>query len=90
VSSLLQPLSRSANVFRSQLFPALEELAGPLSSLHQKFAKTLAMLELDRFVVVQRGRGRPPHDRAAVTRAFIAKAIWNLACTRAPFRSIAE
>jgi hypothetical protein len=83
VSSLLQLLSRFANVFQAQLFPALEESLGPLSALHQKFAKTLAMLELDRFVAVQHGRGRPPHDRGAMARAFVAKAIWNLPCTRA-------
>jgi hypothetical protein len=83
VSSLLQLLSRFANVFQAQLFPAMEESLGPLSALHQKFAKTLAMLELDRFVAVQHGRGRPPHDRGAMARAFIAKAIWNLPSTRA-------
>ena len=83
MSSLLQLLSRFANVFQAQLFPALEESLGPLSALHQKFAKTLAMLELDRFVAVQHGRGRPPHDRGAMARAFVAKAIWNLPCTRA-------
>jgi hypothetical protein len=65
------------------LFPALEESLGPLGALHQKFAKTLAMLDLDGFVAVQHGRGRPPHDRGAMARAFLAKAIWNLPTTRA-------
>lgn len=83
MSSLLQLLSRFANVFQAYLFPVLEESLGPLSALHQKFAKTLAMLELDGFVVVQHGRGRPPHDRGAMARAFLAKAIWNLPTTRA-------
>lgn len=83
MSSLLQLLSRFANIFQAQLFPAMEESLGPLSALHQKFAKALAMLELDRFVAVQHGRGRPPHDRGAMARAFIAKAIWNLPSTRA-------
>lgn len=83
MSSLLQLLSRFANLFQAQLFPAMEEALGPLSALHQKLAKTLAMLELDRFVVVHHGRGRPAHDRGAMARAFIAKAIWNLPTTRA-------
>jgi hypothetical protein len=38
---------------------------------------------LDAFVTVQHGRGRPAHDRAAIARAFVAKAIWNLPTTRA-------
>jgi hypothetical protein len=83
MSSLLQLLGRFANIFQAQLFPALEEALGPLSALHQKFAKTLALLELDRFVAVQHGRGRPRHDRGAIARGFIAKAIWNLPTTRA-------
>lgn len=41
------------------------------------------MLDLDRFVAVQHGRGRPAHNRAVVARAFVAKAIWNLPTTRA-------
>jgi hypothetical protein len=81
--SLLQLLSQFANVFQSQLFPAMEEALGPLSGTHQKFAKTLGMLELDGFVMIQHGRGRPAHDRGAIARAFVAKAIWNLPTTRA-------
>jgi hypothetical protein len=54
-----------------------------MSLTHQKLAKTLAMLELDGFVMVQHGRGRPPHDRGAMARTFVAKAIWNLPDTRA-------
>ena len=81
--SLLQLLSEFSNVFQGQLFPVLEESLGRLSGSHQKFAKTLAMLELDGFVTVQHGRGRPAHDRGAIGRAFVAKAIWNLPSTRA-------
>lgn len=81
--SLLQLLGQFSNVFQCQLFPALEESLGRLGTSHQKFAKTLALLELDGFVMVQHGRGRPPHDRGAIARAFVAKAIWNLPSTRA-------
>jgi hypothetical protein len=41
------------------------------------------MLHLDGFVVVRHGRGRPPHDRGAIARAFVAKAIFNVPNTRA-------
>lgn len=81
--SLLQLLSQFANVFQGQLFPAMEESLGRLGTTHEKFAKTLAMLELDGFVTAQHGRGRPAHDRAAIGRAFVAKAVWNLPSTRA-------
>ena len=41
------------------------------------------MLQLDGFVAVRHGRGRPPHDRAAIARAFVAKAVFNFPTTRA-------
>jgi hypothetical protein len=81
--SLLQILSQFSNLFQRELFPVLEESLGRLSSTHEKFVKTLVMLDLDGFVVVQHGRGRPAHDRSAIARAFVAKAIWNLSTTRA-------
>jgi len=43
----------------------------------------LALLQLDGFVGVQQGRGRPRHDRASIARAFLAKAIFHLPHTRA-------
>jgi hypothetical protein len=35
------------------------------------------MLQLDAFVPVRHGRGRPPHDRGAIARAFVAKVIFQ-------------
>jgi hypothetical protein len=83
MSSLLQLLGQFSSIFQRELFPAMEEAVGPLSATHQRFAKTLGLLELDGFVAVQHGRGRPAHDRGAIARAFVAKAIWNLPTTRA-------
>jgi hypothetical protein len=83
MSSLLQLLGQFANIFQGQLFPALEEALGTLSAGHQKLIKALAMLELDGFVRVSHGRGRPAHDPGAMGRAFVAKAIFNLPTTRA-------
>jgi hypothetical protein len=81
--SLPQVLGRFGRVLQGHLFPALESELGPLTDLQQKLVRTLAMLHLDGFVVVRHGRGRPPHDRGAIARAFVAKAIFNVPNTRA-------
>jgi hypothetical protein len=81
--SLLQVLGSFGRVLQGHLFPALEAELGALSDLQQKLVRTLAMLHLDGFVVVRHGRGRPPHDRGAIARAFVAKAIFNVPNTRA-------
>jgi Transposase DDE domain/Transposase domain (DUF772) len=81
--SLLQVLASFGRVLQGHLFPALESELGPLTDLQQKLVRTLAMLHLDGFVVVRHGRGRPPHDRGAIARAFVAKAIFNVPNTRA-------
>jgi hypothetical protein len=81
--SLLQVLASFGRVLQGHLFPALESELGPLTDLQQKLVRTLAMLHLDGFVVVRHGRGRPPHDRGTIARAFVAKAIFNVPNTRA-------
>ncbi len=81
--SLLQVLASFGRILQGRLFPALEEVLGPLSDLQQKLVRTLALLQLDGFVVVRHGPGRPPHDRAALARAFVAKAVFNFPTTRA-------
>jgi IS5 family transposase len=70
-------------VLQDRLFPLLREELGPLSPAHERFIRALALLHLDSFVAVRHGRGRPAHDRAAVARAFLAKAVFNLPNTRA-------
>lgn len=81
--SLHQVLASFGRVLQGHLFPALEAELGPLSDLQQKLVRTLAMLQLDGFVAVRHGRGRPPHDRATIARAFVAKAVFNFPTTRA-------
>ena len=84
MNSLLQFLVGSFGpILQNQLFPALKEELGPLSNHHEQFVRALAMLQLDGFVAVRHGRGRPGHDRAAMARAFLAKAVFNLPTTRA-------
>jgi transposase len=81
--SLLQVLATFGRVLQGHLFPALEAELGPLSELQQRLVRTLTMLQLDGFVTVRHGRGRPAHDRGAIARAFVAKAVFNFPTTRA-------
>jgi hypothetical protein len=81
--SLLQLLGTFGKILQGHLFPVLEEELGPLSDLQQRLVRTLALLQLDGFVAVRHGRGRPPRDRAALARAFVAKAVFNFPTTRA-------
>ncbi len=54
-----------------------------MGDLHRKLVATLAMLRLDGFLSVRHGRGRPAHSRAAIARAFVAKAVFHIPHTRA-------
>ncbi|MGH7486282.1 MAG: transposase [bacterium] len=83
MNSLLQLLSQFGQVLQNHLFPALAEEMGTMSDLHRQLVATLAMLEMDGFVSVRHGRGRPPHSRAAIARAFVAKAVFHFPHTRA-------
>jgi len=81
--SLRDTLVQFGNILQGRLFPVLEAELGALSDLQQQLVRTLALLQLDAFVEVRCGRGRPAHDRAAIARAFVAKAVFNLQTTRA-------
>jgi len=71
------------NILQDHLFPVMEQELGPLSERSQEFVRALALLQMDGFVAVQHGRGRPAHDRACIARAFLAKAIFSIPHTRA-------
>jgi hypothetical protein len=84
LNSLLHGLASTfCSVLQDHLFPVLHEELGPLGPNHERFVRALVLLQLDGFVAVRHGRGRPAHDRAAVARAFLAKAVFNLSNTRA-------
>src|SRR5258708_3617068 len=83
MNSLLQMLGTFGQILQNHLFPAMKEELGEMSGHHEQFVRALVLLEMDGFVAVRHGRGRPAHDRASIARAFLAKAVFNFPHTRA-------
>lgn len=83
MNSLLHLLGTFGQILQGQLFPALREELGELSEHHEQFVGALALLQMDGFVAVRHGRGRRPHDRSHIARAFLAKAVFHIPHTRA-------
>jgi transposase len=68
--------------FQSNLFPHLKEELGYLSKLQQKFIEALEVSQLDSFIpYIGVRKCRPTKSRMALARAFLAKAIYNMATT---------
>ena len=79
---LIKTLSDFLLNIQSQLFPSVEKELGPLTEKQQKLIKTLEIIQIERFVKIYRGyRGRPPDDRQALARAFVAKSVYNITKT---------
>lgn len=85
MSNLKQTISNYLGKLQQSLFPFLEEyLETPFTKKLQQLIIILDMIEIERFVFDQRGyRGRPPKNRTAVARAFVAKAVYNIPDTKA-------
>jgi hypothetical protein len=81
--SLLERLTQFARVLQGVLFPALQEELGPLTEKQRQVVAVLDMVHLEAFIArASGGVGRPPKDRRAIARAFVAKAVYNLGTTR--------
>src|SRR5712691_5782419 len=79
---LLTCLSRTWAHIQGNLFPLLTEELGPLTETHKRLVLVLEVAGIEGFVQVWPGLpGRPPHDRAALARAFVAKAVLGLPTT---------
>ena len=69
---------------QSNLFPLLEEQLGELTENERELVSTLELIRIEKFATYSRSlRGRPPKERAAIARAFVAKAVYNMPTTRA-------
>lgn len=64
------------------LFPIVEAELGELTSKQQYLIRILEMVRIEEFVKTFCGAGRPPEDRKALARSFVAKAVYNMTTTR--------
>ena len=72
------------------LFPVLRAEIGPLTPQHERLVIVLDVVRVEAFVPVLEGwPGRPPKDRHALARAFIAKAVLNVPTTSAMIERLA-
>src|SRR6202162_1608196 len=79
---LLTCLSRTWAHIEGNLFPFLTAHLGPLTETHKRVVTALELAGIEAFVRVWPGLpGRPPRDRAALARAFVAKAVLGLPTT---------
>jgi len=77
-------LSQVWNRIQGSLFPELEEELGPLTKKQQQLVAILEVVRVEQFLPRCFGSvGRPQKDRAAMARAFVAKAVFNMPTTRA-------
>ena len=89
--SLRARLSSYWCAFQAQLFPAIEEDLGPLGERYQFFITVLEFVRVEQHLPCFHGlRGRPQQDRAAMARAFMAKAVFEIATTRALLERLAN
>jgi hypothetical protein len=84
MSKLRDTLSQTWLTIQSSLFPWLSEELGSLTEKQQELVTTLEVVRIEEFIYSSRGfPGRPPQDRPAIARAFVAKMIDNMPTTRA-------
>jgi hypothetical protein len=80
--SLQHLLTQFGSLLQQRLFPRVEEEVGPLSKKHQHLITVLAVARIEPHLDAPRsGPGRPSHDRVALARAFVAKAVFDLPTT---------
>ena len=68
---------------QTTLFPWLEKDLGPLTEKQQQLVQTLEIIRIESLVPRHfMVPGRPLKDRAAIARAFVAKAVYDMPTTR--------
>jgi transposase len=84
IFTLRDTLSQTWFIIQTSLFPWLSEELGPLTEKQQELVSILELIRIEEFICSSRGfPGRPPQDRTAIARAFVAKMVYNLSTTRA-------
>lgn len=82
--ALIEKLSQYWLKIQKSLFPWLEEELGELTEKEQKLVTTLELIRIEKFTAYSRSLyGRPPKERAAIARSFVAKAVYNMPTTTA-------
>ncbi len=72
------------NHIQGSLFPWLRDEVDPFTEALGRLVTTLDVIGLEAFVPEPpRGAGRPPEDRRALARAFVAKAVLGIPTTTA-------
>jgi hypothetical protein len=81
--SLKDTLSAYWVHIQEDLLPWLDDtVGGPLSGHHKQLVSVLGMVRIEAFLPYWHGLpGRPPSERAALARAFVAKAVFNFPTT---------
>jgi hypothetical protein len=82
---LLQRISWLKKTIQENLFPHLREcLDDPLTEKQKDLIMILEVIEIEKYVhhLNDSSTGRPPEDRCALARSFVAKAVYNLDNTR--------
>ena len=81
--SLKETLSTYWVRIQEELLPWLEDAMGsPLGGHHKQLVSVLGMARIEAFLPSWQGLpGRPPSERAALARAFVAKAVFNFSTT---------
>ena len=84
MSQTRNKLSTIWNHFQTTIFPWMQEELGELSDKQKQLVEVLELVQIDRHLpYVGRVPGRPPENRSAIARAFIAKAVYNMTTTEA-------
>ena len=84
MNQLRKALSQYWLNIQGSLFPWLKEELGRLTEKQQQLVTTLELVRVEEFLCATHGLpGRPPADRSAIARAFVAKMVYNMATTRA-------
>ena len=80
--ALREMLSDYWYAFQQELFPRLESVLGPMGERYELFVAVLELVRVEALLPYFRGHvARPEEVRAALARAFIAKAVFDVPST---------